>query len=50
MQRHSKYHIEDMRSGNVPFTLVIQDQDGNSAIIHPNAVKSAFVPYEDRMT
>ncbi|MFA5396420.1 MAG: ZPR1 zinc finger domain-containing protein [Methanomicrobiales archaeon] len=45
-----KVRIEDMRSGNVPFTLVIQDQDGNSAIIHPNAVKSAFVPYEDRMT
>jgi len=41
--------IEEMRSGNVPFVLVIQDEDGNSAIIHPNAEKSAFIPYEDRI-
>jgi len=31
--------IQEAREGKVPFTLIIQDQDGNSAIIHPNAVK-----------
>ena len=44
-----KERIEEMRSGNVPFTLIIQDEDGNSAIIHPDAVKCAPIPYEDRM-
>jgi zinc finger protein len=36
--------IQEARKGKVPFTLIIQDQDGNSAIIHPNAVKE---PYSD---
>ena len=44
-----KARIEEMRSGTVPFILIIQDKDGNSAIIHPNAEKSAFVQYEDRI-
>ncbi len=43
-----KTRIEKMRSGTVPFVLIIQDEDGNSAIIHPNAEKSAFIQYEDR--
>jgi zinc finger protein ZPR1 len=44
-----KARIEDMRSGNEPFVLIVQDEDGNSAIIHPNTQKSAPIPYEDRM-
>jgi zinc finger protein len=43
-----KSRIEEMRSGTVPFVLIVQDEDGNSAIIHPDAEKSAPVPYEDR--
>jgi len=35
--------IREAREGQVPFTLIVQDADGNSAIIHPAAVKSAPV-------
>lgn len=38
--------LQQAREGNIPFTLIIQDRDGNSAIIHPNAVKEAC-PDED---
>jgi len=47
--RELRSRIEEMRSGTVPFVLIVQDEDGNSAIIHPDAEKSAPVPYEDRI-
>ncbi|MBT8508369.1 hypothetical protein AZH53_08130 [Methanomicrobiaceae archaeon CYW5] len=34
-----KEKIREARDGGVPFTLIVQDEDGNSAIIHPAAVK-----------
>ena len=34
-----KEKIMEARKGKVPFTLIVQDVDGNSAIIHPAAVK-----------
>jgi len=34
-----KEKILEARDGKVPFTLIVQDVDGNSAIIHPAAVK-----------
>ena len=38
--------LQQAREGRIPFTLIIQDRDGNSAIIHPNAVIEAC-PDED---
>lgn len=41
--------IREAREGKVPFTLIVQDVDGNSAIIHPAAVKCEPVELpEDR--
>jgi len=35
--------IAAARSGKLPFTVILQDPDGNSAIISPKAVKSEFI-------
>lgn len=42
-----KKRISDAREGNEPFTLIIQDLDGNSGIVSKKAVKSEPVPYRD---
>ena len=39
--------LQQAREGKVPFTLIIQDEDGNSAIIHPNAMKEPCLNEED---
>jgi len=38
--------LQRAREGTVPFTLIIHDQDGNSAIIHPKAVKKPYLDEE----
>jgi len=41
-----KKRIADAREGNEIFTLIVQDQDGNSGIVSKKAVKSKPVPDE----
>jgi len=42
-----KERLELAREGKEPFTLIIQDINGNSGIVSKKAVKSEYIPYGD---
>jgi zinc finger protein len=42
-----KERLERAREGKEPFTLIIQDINGNSGIVSKKARKSEYVPYGD---
>ena len=41
-----KERLELAREGKEPFTLIIQDINGNSGIVSKKAVKSEYIPYD----
>lgn len=42
-----KERLELAREGKEPFTLIIQDINGNSGIVSKKAMSSEYIPYED---
>lgn len=42
-----KEKLERAREGKEPFTLIIQDINGNSGIVSKKAIKSEYIPYHD---
>lgn len=38
--------LRKARGGEIPFTLIVQDDCGNSGIVSDKAVKSDYIPYE----